>query len=295
MDSILAHRIIDTDLVFTNTDIFDMARGIIQFALTKSPPGAGSSAEVAGITYSQGMSGITDTLTFDGSQNQLCSDALNTLVTTYAIEWSFRPYMDSAGNLLTSVDLGYPALGQPYPQSGLAYTFPGNLLDYEFTATGSTGANRVIATAQASSSSTSSSSTASTAPALTGSAIDPVDISNGYPLSEMAVSATGAVFTSDAQLDAYAAGYLPSVTATQVSPLLILGNGQQPQISITQLGSYASIALTSSLHPAKANGAPGFTSIGRVVSFTVYPPTSQQAEYSTLQLGGMTFEGTGAP
>ena len=41
-DSILAHRIIDTDLTFTNTDVFDMARGIIEFALTKSPPGAGS-------------------------------------------------------------------------------------------------------------------------------------------------------------------------------------------------------------------------------------------------------------
>jgi len=88
---------------------------------------------------------------------------------------------------------------------------------------------------------------------------------------------------------------LPTVTATQVSPLLVLGNGQQPEINITQLGSYASIALTSSLHPAKANGAPGFTDIGRVVSFTCYPPTSQQAEYSELQLGGMTFEGTGAP
>ena len=74
-----------------------MARGIIEFALTKSPPGAGSSAAVAGITYSQGMSGIRDTLTFDGSQNQLCSDALQQLVTTYAIEFAFRPYMDSGG------------------------------------------------------------------------------------------------------------------------------------------------------------------------------------------------------
>ena len=54
--------------------------------------------------------------------------------------------MDADGNLLTNVDLAYPALGQPYPQSGLAYTFPGNLLDYEFTATGCSGANRVIAT-----------------------------------------------------------------------------------------------------------------------------------------------------
>ena len=56
--------------------------------------------------------------------------------------------MDANGNLRTTVDLGYPALGQPYPASGLAYSFPGNLLDYEFTATGSTGANSLIGSAQ---------------------------------------------------------------------------------------------------------------------------------------------------
>ena len=76
IDSILAHRIIDTDLVFTSTDVFDMARTIIQFALSKTPAGAGSTAQVAGITYTQGPSGIVDTLTFDGTQNQFASDAL---------------------------------------------------------------------------------------------------------------------------------------------------------------------------------------------------------------------------
>ena len=295
-DSILAHRIIDTDLVYEDADIFTMARGIIQFALSKTPVGAGTSAQVAGITYSQGLCGVTDTLTFDGSQNQLASDALQTLVTTYGIEFAFRPYMDANGGLFTNVDLGYPALGQPYPASGLAYTFPGNLLDYEFTATGSSGANRVVATAQAPApASTSSTSASSTPPALTGSAIDPVDIANGFPLSEVAVSATGVTFSDDQQLDAYAAGYLPSVTATQLAPLVVLGNGQQPAISITQIGSYASVAFTSGLHPAAADGSPGFTGIGRIISFTCYPPTSQQAEYSQILLSGMPFEGSSAP
>ena len=295
-DSILAHRIIDQDLVFTATDIFDMARSIIQFALSKTPAGAGNSAQVAGITYSQIKSGITDTVTFQGSQNQYASDALQTLVTTYGIEYSFRPYMDAGGNLFTNVDLAYPELGQPYPQSGLAYTFPGNLLDYEFTATGSTGANRVIATAQATAPATTSSTSASfTPPALTGSAIDPVDIANGFPLSEIAVSAVGVNFNQNTQMNDYAAGYLPSVTATQLAPLVVLGNGQQPEIAITQLGSYASVAFTSALHPAKANGAPGFTGIGRVISITCYPPTAQQAEYSQLLLGAMPFEGSGPP
>ena len=152
----------------------------------------------------------------------------------------------------------------------------------------------MIATAQASSS-TSSSSTAASAPALTGSAIDAVDIANGYPLSEIAVSATGVNFTSDAQLDAYAAGVLPSVTATQLAPLVILGNGQQPEISVTQLGSYASVAFTSSLHPAKANGAPGFTGTGRVVSWTCTRRPRSRRSTRQIQLGAMPFEGTGAP
>jgi hypothetical protein len=281
VDSILAHRVIDTDLVFSGADVFDMARGIIQYALNKSPNG-----QVAGITYSQGYSGITDTVTFDGAQNQYASEALGTLVTTYGIEYAFRPYMDDAGNLFTNVDLGYPALGQSYPASGLQYSFPGNLLDYQFVATGSTGANRVIATAQSSDGSGN---------ALTGSATDTVDIGNGYPLTEQAVSATGVTFTSDSQLDDYAAGVLPSVTATQLSPIVVLGNGQYPPLNVTSLGSYAAAAFTSPLHPANADGSPGFTGLGRVVAWTCYPPTSQQAEYSWIQLGDMPFEGGGAP
>jgi hypothetical protein len=283
VDSILAKRVIEADLVFTGADIFDMARGIIQYALSKSPNG-----QVAGITYTQGTCGVTDSLTFDGSQNQMASDALGTLVTTYGIEYAFRPYMDAGGNLRTSVDLGYPALGQPYPASGLAYSFPGNLLDYRFTATGSSGANRVIATAQNSN----GSGSADPSTALAGSAIDSADIGNGYPLTEEAVSATGVTLTTDSQLDDYAAGVLPSVTATQLAPLVVLGNGQYPPVNVTQLGSYASVAFTSAEHPAGPAGEPGFTGTGRVVSWTVYPPTSQQAEYAWIQLGAMPFEGS---
>jgi len=280
MESILSRRIIDTDLTFTSADIFTMARGICQYAFSKTPNG-----QVAGITYSSALSGITDTLTFDGSQNQDCLSALGTLVSTYGIEFAFRPYMDASGNLFTNVDLGYPALGQPYPASGLAYSFPGALLDYAFTATGSTGANSLIGSAQ-------STDTSGDGDALAGTAIDLVDIGNGYPLLEQAVSPTGVNFTTDAQVDAYCAGLLPSVTATQLAPLVTLGNGQQPALKVTQLGSYASVAFTSAMHPAGPNGTPGFTGIGRIVSWTCYPPTSQQAEYATLQLGAMPFEGS---
>jgi hypothetical protein len=280
MESILARRVITTDLVFTNADVFTMARGICQYAFSKQPNG-----QVAGVTYSSALCGITDSLTFDGSQNGDCLSALGTLVSTYGIEFSFRPYMDANGNLFTNVDLGYPALGQPYPASGLSYSFPGNLLDYEFTATGSTSANRLIGSAQ-------SNDASGDGTALTGTAIDETDIGNGYPLLEQAVSPTGVNFTTDQQVSDYCAGLLPSVTATQLSPIVVLGNGQYPPLAVTQLGSYASVAFTSAEHPAGPDGEPGFTGIGRVVSWECFPPTSQQAEYLQVQMGDMPFEGS---
>lgn len=280
LDFLLGRRIIETDLAFTNADVFDMARGIVQYAFGKGP-----GYQVAGVTYSAAMSGVTGSLTFAGSQQQDCLTALGTLVAAYGIEFHFRPYQDQSGGLHLSFDLGYPSLGQAYPASGLAYSFPGNLLDYAFTATGSTGANRLIGSAQ-------NTTASGTGAAFTGSAVDDTDIANGYPVTEQVVSPVGVTFTGDAQVSAYCAGLLPSYTATQIAPLVILGNGQYPPVAVTQLGSYCSVAFTSPLHPAGAGGAPGFTGTGRVVSWQVFPPTSQQAEYSELQLGAMPFEGS---
>jgi hypothetical protein len=280
LESLLQKRLISTSLTYTSTDVFDMARGIVQYAFSKTPNG-----QVAGITYTAGESGITDTVTFDGTQNQDCLSALGTLVSTYGIEFSFRPYMDASGNLRTSLDLGYPALGQPYPASGLAYSFPGCLLDYAFVATGSTGANSLTGSAQ-------STDASGNGIALTGSAIDTADIGNGYPLTEEAVSPTGVTFTTNQQVSNYCAGVLPTVTATQIAPMVVLGNGQYPPVKVTQLGSYASVAFTSAMHPAGPGGSPGFTGTGRIVSWTAYPPTSQQAEYVQLQMGSVPFEGS---
>jgi hypothetical protein len=282
MESILSGRIIQDDLTFTGMDVSDMARAIVQYAFSQTPNG-----QVAGITYAAGESGITDSLTFDGSQNGDCLSALGTLVSTYGIEFHFRPYLTQGGNLQISFDVGNP-LGQPYPASGLAYNFPGNLLDYEFSAAGTGGGNQVIGSAQADNSGDGTSD----GTAYAGSAIDSTDIANGYPLSSVVVSPTGVTLTSDDQVSAYCAGLLPSLTATQVAPLLVLGNGQQPQLNVTQLGSYAEIALTSPQHPGPPGGTPGWMSAGRVVSWECYPPSSQQAEYLQIQIGAMPFEGS---
>jgi hypothetical protein len=90
---------------------------------------------------------------------------------------------------------------------------------------------------------------------------------------------------------AYAAGYLPAVTDTQLTPLLTLPGGAYPAISQTVLGSYAQVSLTSWLHPAGEDGEPGFSGTGRLTGWTLTPPSAQQAETTQLQLGSMTMTG----
>lgn len=278
MESFLGKRVINTTLTYTNADIFDVARGLVGYALGKSPNGG-----IANLTFSGATSGITDTLTFDGSQRQTVADAIDTLVTTYEIEYSFRPYQDASGQFMTSFDLAYPYLGEAFPQSGLVYQMPGNVQDYGFTAMGSTSANRVLATA------TSSDASGNT---LTGRATDMADIDAGYPLAEMAQSASATNWTSNAQVAAYAAGYLPQVTDTQLTPLLTLPGGVYPTLAQTVLGSFAQVSLTSSLHPAQPDGSPGWYGIGRLTGWVLTPPSGDgTAESTQIQLGNLTLTG----
>jgi hypothetical protein len=279
LSNLMSQRIINTTLTYTSEDVFDVARGLIGYALGKSPNGG-----AANLTFSGGESGIVDSFTFQSSQRQSVLDALQTLNSTYSIEWNFRPYQDAAGNFYVSFDLAFPALGLPFPQSALVYNFPGNLLDYAFQAMGSTSANRVLATAQ----NTTSTDSGDT---LTGRATDNLDLSQGYPLAEMQISASSGEWTSNAQVAAYATGYLPQVTDTQLTPLLTLPGGIYPSLAQTVLGSYAQVSLTSWLHPPTASGAPGFSGVGRVTSWTLTPPSAQQAETTQIQLGGLTLTG----
>lgn len=271
-------RIINTTLTFTNADVFDIARALIGYGLGKTPNGA-----IANLTFSGAESGIRDTVTFQSSQRQDVLSALNTLVSTYGIEWAMRPYQDASGNFWTSFDLATSGnLGTPFPQSKLVFNFPGNLQDYAFQAMGSQSANRVLATA------TSSDSSGVT---LTGRATDNYDLGQGFPLAEMQVSASTGQWTSNTQVANYAAGLVPSVTDTQLTPLLTLPGGAYPALSQTPLGSYCQVSLTSWLHPAQADGSPGFSGVGRIVGSTLTPSADQQQETTQYQLGDMTLTG----
>jgi hypothetical protein len=63
LSNLMSQRIINTTLTYTSEDIFDVARGLIGYALGKSPNG-----NVANLTFSGGESGIKDSFSFPSSQ-----------------------------------------------------------------------------------------------------------------------------------------------------------------------------------------------------------------------------------
>ena len=275
MDSLFAHRVISDDLTFTGMDVFDVFRGLASYAMGKTPNG-----NVHGITLGSSQAGISVTLTYTGTDMQYVSDAWAALITNYGFEYAFRPGLDLNGNLTTFLDLGYPELGQQFPHSALAYSRPGNLIDYVWNRTGSSSANKIIATGADTSSTGTGSAWTSQYPA----GYDLTDLGHGYPLLEASVALTTVDVTTQGQIDGYATGVLPSLTGTQLTPVLYLGNEQGPGVSQITLGSWAQIALTSPLHPAGPQGQPGYQGQGRVTGFTLYPPTDSQAEVTWLQL-----------
>lgn len=284
MESILSHRVQNKTVTYTNDDIFNMFRDLCQtYAFAKLPNG-----QVAGLTYSENMSGVTDTLTFDGTQLQTFDDAVGTLVSAYEIEYSFRPYQDSSGGLHINVDLAYPYLGQTFPESGLAYNFPGNLTDYAFQATGSTSINSLFVTAS------NDNTTSGTNTTLSGFWDDYTDLNyispvtpTGYPILQGVLSLTTASWTSDTQVQKFAGGYIPQVTDTQLTPVLTISGDALPKIRQTPLGSGAQFSATSALHPATSSGGPGYTGIGRVTGWTCTPGGEGQTEQAQVTLGNL--------
>lgn len=264
-DSLFGSRLIEAALTYTGMDVFDVFRGLLSYALTKDV-----NCAVAGLDMGTNESGQQTTLSYDSTDLTQVSQAWSDLLAAYLFEYSFRPGIDPSGQLVTYLDLGYPELGQQFPASGLVFNLPGNLLDYQWPPTRSGSANKVIATAQDASGNTWTSEYPH--------GYDLVDLATGQPLLEISAALPTAVVTGQAQINAYADGVLPAYSGTQLMPALVMGNGQYPDVRDITLGSWCQIALTSPLHPAGPDGAPGFQGMGRVTGWTVTPPTATQAE-----------------
>lgn len=274
MEQFFAYRQISSTLSYTATDVFSIFTALGKYAVGKTPNG-----NISGLTWPGNTSGTTDTISYDGTQYQMVSDAWSNLVSTYDMEYTISPSLTEAGNIQTQLKLGMPTLGRPYADTQLQFIYPSaNVTDYQMQIQSNNPANLIVATGQ----------TSAETPVTYASQLPhgeaTAELVQGYPLLEGSVSIQTPV-TSQAQVNTFADGYISGqALLQQYTPVIVLGPSG-PQVKDIQLGDECVFIATSPLDPPDPNtGAPGLMVKCRVTGWTIYPPSPGQAEYSWINL-----------
>lgn len=297
IDSILAKRLISANLTYGATlDIFDQVRDLVRYALTKTSSFIASSSPytgpasplvaaqcaVAGLKLGgTTKAGATWPASYLWSDLQSVADALTTLVQAGNLEFYFQPGLDANGNLITTLTLGYTTAGRPYPQARYSVTYPGSASDYGYPRTASQGANYVWATATPNGNETQWTS-------AYPHGADTAQLLAGYPLIETTVAWDQSVVNTQSQVNAFADGQVTLLTQQQTAPVIVIPDGAAPNVRDLVLGDTFPFAATSPLHPAQAEGTPGYQELVRLIGWTFFPPGPSQTAYMQLQTSAIT-------
>jgi len=283
LESLFSRRRIRDPLTFTGLDYCDVWRSLLAYATNTALKG--QQAAVAGLSAQDTQVGSLVSTSYAAGDLKDVTSAQADLATAGDFETTFEPVLDGSGQLAIVARLA-AQLGQPYQASRLQLVFPGNLADYGWPRLGSQGANTLIATAPTSGTAggTWTSATAD------GHGVDEADLAAGYPLLESAVQYNGAAITSQAQIDAYADGYLGLVGRSPTVPPITIDTSSPaaPKIKQLGLGDQAQFAATSLRHPARADGSPGIQQVVRIIGWQVTPPGQGQDGKIQLTLGDVS-------
>lgn len=291
-EAILGARQIRTALTWTNTDIYDIARGIVQYAFSSA---RGQNAALAGLMIGSSESGILDSLTLGVSNtlvaggntysgtyasNQDCGSALSTFADSDELEYEFAPRL-SSGQLQFAFHLGRPAIGR-YNSPAINLLHPGVVSDYSRPVRRSSSANDIQGTAAASGS-------GAVYVSGTGHGLDTADLGQGNILRQTAVQWSGAGITSQAQIDQWTDSQIARFTAGTMVPSVELEGEQIPSLTEIALGDATRFAATSDLDPADPNtGAPGLQVTARITAWNLQPPgPNGQEEKLSLTFGAL--------
>jgi hypothetical protein len=291
-ESILAARQIRTALSFTNVDVLDIARGLVDYGFSPDRgPNAGLanlvlSTRTAGQLASQTF-GVSNTLTAGGntytgsySSNQAVEDALSTFADAAVFEYNFAPRLN--GNALQILfRLGYPAIGR-YNAPAVALLHPGAVIDYARPVLRSKSANDIQGTASAN-------NTGNMLVSQPGHGLDSADLSQGHILRQTSVTWPGSGAISQAQVNQWTDTQIARFTAGTMVPSVVLGGGTQPSLTQIGLGDAVNFAATSDLDPADPKTkAPGLQLTARIAAWSLQPPgPNGQAEELTLTFGAL--------
>lgn len=280
LESLFARRRIRDNLTYSSLDYCDVWRALLRYAT--DPVLKGPQAAVAGLSAQSTQIGSQITTSYAAGDLKDVGSALSDLETAGAFEATFEPVLDGSGNLAITARLS-AALGQPYQNTGLRLQYPGNLVDYGWPRMGSAGANFVIATAPTSGTGAGTWTSGYSA----GHGVDEADLAAGYPLLEGAVQYNGAAIMSQAQIDAYADGYLGITGHSPCVPPIVINTSSPsaPPVKALGLGDQAALAASSPRHPARADGSPGLQALVRIIGWQVTPPDQGQNGKITLTAG----------
>jgi hypothetical protein len=294
LESLFARRVVTDTLSYPGIDVFKVFSDLLSYGMSKnspyitaaSPPAnrlpaaATDAMRVAGLAVPDITAGVPWTGTVPYSDYRKVADVWNDLISAGGFEFTFEPGLDGDGNYATAVRLGLPALGRPADQSGLAFFFPGNVLDYAYPRTGSQGANALWATAPPNGSAASWQS-------LYPHGFDLGQLAAGYPLLEDTVSWASSAVTAQPMIDAYADSQMGLRTQQMTTPTLVVGGGGTPGLQEVVLGDWAWLTATSPLHPARGT-LPGLQAQVRVTGWSYVPPAAGQPEALTVYTSGVT-------
>jgi hypothetical protein len=301
LDSVWSHRLITDTIQYQAVDIFQAFIDLVKYGMSKQSPYIASispaatrpaaylsmvatNGAVARLVLPTGSSAVAQVPWTAGhtySDLTQISSAWQDMCASGSLEYAFVPGLDSSGNLTVFLQLGYLRLGRTAPSSGYMLSYPGNVIDYGYQRTGSQSSNYVWATAPPN-------GAALQWESAWPHGADLTDLGAGYPLMESTVSWQGSVVTSQSQVNSFADGQVKLRGQAMTLPLIKVGGSSRPRLRDIVLGDSTTLTATSSLHPPKANGAPGLQMSVRVVGWTAYPPGPQQSEYIQLTTSGVT-------
>jgi hypothetical protein len=301
IDSVWSHRLISDTLEYSQIDLFRVFIDLLTYGTSKqspfieagvSPPATRNPAYLAMVAQAGGVArlvvpsgtaataGVSWTASYTYSDLTQVSSAWSDMCSSGQLEYAFVPGLDSSGNLAIFLQLAYLKMGRTVAASGYSLTYPGNVLDYGYSRTGSQSSNMVWGTAPPNGSQLQWMS-------QYPHGADRSDLNAGYPLMESTVSWQGSWVKTQAAIDSWADGQVQLRTQAMTAPVVKVGGAGAPRLRDIVLGDSTTLVATSDLHPPQANGSPGLQQQVRVVGWTAYPPGPQQSEYVQLQTSGV--------
>lgn len=188
-----------------------------------------------------------------------------------AAEWTIECY-EEHGQPLKRLVVGYPRLGADVSVTNLVIDYPGNILNYFWSESGSKAANAVWATGDG-----------EEGDLTTGFANNPTSFVSGYPLLEIHETHDGV--TNQATIDAHAQKDLADSPVPVIGKTIQIKADEQPEFGSYPIGSDAKFQVIDTRFPDDIE------TVVRVIGWNVTPSRSDAVEEVSLIIEGESAEG----